>query len=88
MTEMRRFQGLVNQLAPFDSELAMNLAPLRHHLKGNNDNFALNDDEKRALKDAKERLSLPVVRAYYQPGQTIELYTDAACTAGYGSAVL
>ena len=59
VTEMRRFQGLVNQLAPFASKIAKKLAPLRHFLKGINDKFALNDGEKRAIKDAKSGFHHP-----------------------------
>ena len=87
LTEVRSFHGLANQLAPFDATLTQKLHPLRHLLKSKSSNIELNDEERRAFEEVKDRLSSSAVLAYYRPGKPIEIYTDAACTKGFGSVV-
>ena len=85
ISDMRSFHGLANQLNPFDNELAKKLEPLRHLLKPrNNKKFEMSKDEVRTFNEVKCYLSSPATLAYYQPGQPVQLYTDAACTKGYG----
>lgn len=83
VTDMRSFQGLANQLAPYDEELAHKLAPLRHLLKRHN-KFEMTADEIQAFEEVKKQLASPRTLAYYCPGQPVQMFTDAACTKGYG----
>ena len=40
------------------------------------------------VEDIKRRLATTAVLTYFQPEQHIQLFTDAACTTGFGFAVL
>ena len=84
ITGMRRFCGFANQLAPYDDKLAQKLAPLRHLLKKTTTKFQMTEDEIRDFKEAREILFKPGTLAFYTLGQKVQLFTDAACTKGYG----
>lgn len=86
ITDMRSFHGLANQLAPFDEKVAEKLAPLRHLLKSRA-TFEMTDDEVQAFKETRDLLASPQTLAYYTPGQPVQVFTDAACTKGYGFVV-
>ena len=83
ISEMRSFNRLAQQLAPYDPHLAK-LSPLRHSLKKTNQAFLMTDVEKHSFTQVKELLSSPQILAYYSPGQPVELYTYAACKSGFG----
>jgi len=84
ITDVRSFYGLANQLSPYDHELAKKLEPLRHLLKSKNKVLELNDEEERAFRETKLRLASPQTLAYYIPGRPVRMFTDAACTRGFG----
>ena len=85
VSDMRSFHGLANQLNPFDSEVAKKMEPLRHLLKSrDNKKFQMSADDIETFEKVKSFLSSPATLAYYQPGQPVQMYTDAACTKGYG----
>jgi hypothetical protein len=44
----------------------------------------LNEEERRAFVETKSLLSSAAVLAYFRPGRPMEVYTDAACTKGFG----
>jgi hypothetical protein len=85
ITEMRSFHGLVNQLVPYDPELAQKLHPLRHLLK-KTPSFYMNEDDRRACSAAKDRIAAHTI-AFFQPSQPIRVFCDAACTKSYGFVV-
>ena len=87
MTEMKRFQGLVNQLSPFDSKLAQKFDSLRHLLKKSNTPFEMSEDDIHNFENVKKQLISPRSLAYFTPGRPIHVYTDAACTSGFGFVV-
>ena len=84
LTEVRSFFGLANQLAPYDHVLTQKLEPLRHLLKSKSAKIELSEDEKSAFKEVKTRLGSSETLAYYRPGRPVRLFTDAACTRGFG----
>ena len=87
VTEMRSFQGTVNQLAPYDSELSKKLEPIRHLLKVKNGTIKLTESELKAFEDVKCHLTSPNTLAFYTPNKPIRVFTDAACKSGFGFVV-
>jgi ribonuclease HI len=53
-------------------------------LKSKNKVLELNDEEERAFRETKLRLASPQTLAYYIPGRPVRMFTDAACTRGFG----
>lgn len=86
LTEMKRFHGYVNQLTPFDEQLAKKFEPLRHLLKKTPE-FEMTEEDTRNFEKVKKQLVHPKSLAYFKPGRPTQVFTDAACTAGFGFVV-
>jgi len=85
--EVRSFHGTVNQLSPYDSKLSQKLEPIRHLLKVKKGPIKLTEEESRAFEEVKKHLTSPETLAFYRPNQPLRIFTDAACTSGYGFVV-
>ena len=68
LTYLQWFQGMANQLAPFNRDLATALQPLRPLLQKNAQSFHMNDEQTLAFENAKAILTSNNVIAYYRPG--------------------
>ena len=84
LTDLQSFQGMANQLAPFNRDLATALQPLRPLLQKNAQHFHMNDEQKLALENAKEILTSNNVIVYYRPGAPLRLFTNASLKHGLG----
>ena len=88
ISDMRSFQGLLNQLSPYDEKVAQIFAPLRHLLSTKDGRpFRMTDDDIQAFETIKQTMCRAPYLAFYIPGQPVELYTDAACKTGFGFVV-
>ena len=83
ITEVRSFYGMANQLAPFNSKLTEILAPIRP-LLSTRTAFHIDEEMAAAFENATKELISSTTLAYYRPGQTMHLYTDASCKNGLG----
>ena len=83
ITDLRSFQGLVEQLGGFSTQVAEAMGPLRPLLSPRAD-FIWTDDHDKAFKAAKEALSAPPVLTTFDPTRETQLETDAARTKGLG----
>ena len=84
LTYLQWFQGMANQLAPFNRDLATALQPLRPLLQKNAQSFHMNDEQTLAFENAKAILTSNNVIAYYRPGAPLRLFTDASLKHGLG----
>ena len=84
LTDLQSFQGMANQLAPFNRDLATALQPLRPLLQKNAQPFHMNDEQTLAFENAKAILTSNNVIAYYRPGAPLRLFTDASLKHGLG----
>ena len=82
-TDLQSFQGMANQLASFNRDLATALQPLRPLLQKNAQPFHINDEQTFAFKNAKLILISNNVTAY-RPGAPLRLFTDASLKHGLG----
>jgi len=87
VTELRSFIGLVNQLAPFSSEISKTATPLRDLLRARND-FIWTETHTQAFENVKRALSSPPVLATFDPKLPTRLETDASRLNGLGYVLL
>ncbi len=87
ITDLRSFNGLVEQLAGFSKDVAGLMQPLRPLLSMKND-FIWTTDHDKAFKDVKKALVSPPILATFDPNRPTMLLTDAAKTKGLGYALL
>jgi len=83
ITELRSFCGLINQLAPFSSDISMAATPLRDLLKTRNE-FIWTDTHTKAFEDVKKVLASPPVLATFMPDLETKLETDSSRLHGLG----
>ena len=84
LKDLQSFQGMANQLAPFNKDLASALQPLRELLKKSNEDFAMTDLHVQSFERAKRILTSENVLAYYRHDAPMQLYTDASLKNGLG----
>ena len=84
LTDLQSFQGMANQLAPFNRDLATALQPFRSLLQKNAQPFHMNDEQILSFENAKAILTSNNVIAYYRPGAPLRLFTDASLKYGLG----
>ena len=84
LKDLQSFQGMANQLAPFNKDLASALQPLRELFKKSNEAFVMDDVHVHAFERAKRILTSENVLAYYRPNAPMQLYTDASLKHGLG----
>jgi hypothetical protein len=83
LTDLRSFQGLVEQLGHFSTAVAEAMRPLRPLLSPKA-RFVWTSDHDQAFAAAKKALAEPPVLARYDPSRPTKLETDAARTKGLG----
>jgi hypothetical protein len=86
VTELQRFQGMVNQLARFVPGLAQTNAPLRMLLRKNQE-FVWGPSQQSAFTKIKDILLSSVVLTHYDVNSPIVIAADAA-SAGIGAVLL
>ena len=84
LTDLQSFQGMANQLAPFNRDLATALQPLRPLLQKNAQPFHMNNEQTLAFENVKVILTRNNVIACYRPGEPLRLFTDASLKHGLG----
>ena len=84
LTDLRSFQGLVEQLGGFSSDVAEAMTPLRP-LMSPKAEFIWNEDHEKAFEAAKLALSKPPILTTFDPKRETRLETDAARTKGSGT---
>jgi hypothetical protein len=83
LTDLRSFQGLVEQLGNFSTAVAEAMRPLRPLLSPKAQ-FRWTSDHDQAFAAAKKALSAPPVLGFFDPLRPTKLETDAARTKGLG----
>ena len=83
LTDLRSFQGLINQIAPFNQEVADKMLPLRPLLSQKNE-FVWAPEHQSAFEQARAALSSPATLAFYDPPKPTSLHTDASRLKGLG----
>ena len=86
VTELQRFQGMVNQLAKFLPDLSNLNEPLRQLLRKDME-WTWGDSQQRAFQTIKDRLASTETLVHYDPRRPITVAADA-CTHGLGAVLL
>ena len=82
LTDLQSFQGMANQLAPFNRDLATALQPLQPLLKKTADPFNMPKEQILAFQKAKDLLTSNKVIAYFRSGSPLQLFIDASLKNG------
>ena len=86
VTELQRFNGMVNQLAKFVPDLATINEPLRQLLRKDR-LFQWDQPQQKAFQEIKQRLTSPDVLAHYDSSKRSVIAADA-CQDGLGAVLL
>ena len=86
VTELQRFNGMVNQLAKFLSDLAKLDEPLRQLLRKDQE-WLWDEPQRQAFKEIKSKLSSTKVLAHYNP-KVSSIIAAHGCQNGLGAVLL